>query len=222
MASGWLRGTVKEVPSGDTVVIAGAAKVVPPPEKRITLSSLVAPKLVRPSRGRSTCWLAHTSTCAQGRRDGTKDEAFAWESREFLRKKLIGQVLAKHQHPSACATALTRCTCRRRSSSRWTTPWRQSETASLDLCSSGRRMWHSRWCRTAGPRSVGAAVLCLVLPVCCLWLTSPLVQVRASGSQQSPYIEDLKKAEEGAQGNSVGLWTKVRPHVTHQVQMHGC
>jgi hypothetical protein len=46
MASGWLRGTVKEVPAGDTVVIIGASKVVPPPEKRITLSSLVAPKLV--------------------------------------------------------------------------------------------------------------------------------------------------------------------------------
>lgn len=30
---------------------------------------------------------------AQGKRDGsTRDEAFAWESREFLRKKLIGQV----------------------------------------------------------------------------------------------------------------------------------
>jgi staphylococcal nuclease domain-containing protein 1 len=32
----------------------------------------------------------------QGKRDGsTRDEAFAWESREFLRKKLIGQVRAE-------------------------------------------------------------------------------------------------------------------------------
>ena len=46
---GWLRGVVKEVPSGDTVVIAaGAAKPgAIPAEKRITLSSVIAPKLVR-------------------------------------------------------------------------------------------------------------------------------------------------------------------------------
>jgi hypothetical protein len=32
----------------------------------------------------------------QGKRDGsTRDEAFAWDSREFLRKKLIGQVRAE-------------------------------------------------------------------------------------------------------------------------------
>jgi hypothetical protein len=45
----WLRGVVKEVPSGDTVVVvAGGAKPGQvPAEKRITLSSLVAPKLVR-------------------------------------------------------------------------------------------------------------------------------------------------------------------------------
>lgn len=35
------------------------------------------------------------------------------------------------------------------------------------------------------------------------------MQVRATGSQQSPYIEDLKKAEEAAQGAARGLWTKV-------------
>lgn len=45
---GWLRGTVKEVPSGDTVVIAAGAKPgAIPAEKRLTLSSVVAPKLVR-------------------------------------------------------------------------------------------------------------------------------------------------------------------------------
>ncbi|KAK9797436.1 hypothetical protein WJX73_004092 [Symbiochloris irregularis] len=72
MATGWLRGTVKEVPSGDTVVIAGTVKGGPPPEKRITLSSLVAPKL--------------------GRRDGQQaEEPFAWQSREFLRQLCIGQ-----------------------------------------------------------------------------------------------------------------------------------
>ena len=44
------------------------------PEKVITLSSLIAPRLGR--RGENA----------------TKDEPFAWASREFLRKKCIGQV----------------------------------------------------------------------------------------------------------------------------------
>lgn len=45
-ANGWLRGVIKEVPSGDTVVITGQVKSGIPPEKRLTLSSLMAPKLV--------------------------------------------------------------------------------------------------------------------------------------------------------------------------------
>mmetsp|Transcript_36162 Transcript_36162/g.91251 ORF Transcript_36162/g.91251 Transcript_36162/m.91251 type:complete len:949 (-) Transcript_36162:968-3814(-) len=70
--AGWMKGVVKEVLSGDTLVVMGNVKGGPPPEKRITLSSLQAPRL--------------------GRRDGTtKDEPFAWQSREFLRKKAIGQ-----------------------------------------------------------------------------------------------------------------------------------
>lgn len=74
-ASQWLRGVVKEVPSGDTVVVmAGSASpdpLQPPPaERRLTLSSLVAPRM--------------------GRRD-TRDEPYAWQSREFLRKLAIGQ-----------------------------------------------------------------------------------------------------------------------------------
>ncbi len=34
-------------------------------------------------------------------------------------------------------------------------------------------------------------------------------KVRAIGAQQSPYIEELKKAEESAQAGGVGLWSKV-------------
>lgn len=46
--SGWLRGLVKEVVSGDTVVVVAATQgPAVPPEKRLTLSSLVAPRLVR-------------------------------------------------------------------------------------------------------------------------------------------------------------------------------
>ena len=45
-ATGWLRGTVKAVSSGDCLVIMGNTKAEIPPEKTITLSSLMAPKLV--------------------------------------------------------------------------------------------------------------------------------------------------------------------------------
>lgn len=45
-ATGWLRGIVKAVPSGDSLVIMGNTKAEIPPEKTITLSSLMAPKLV--------------------------------------------------------------------------------------------------------------------------------------------------------------------------------
>ncbi|KAF0894175.1 hypothetical protein E2562_035697 [Oryza meyeriana var. granulata] len=68
----WLRGRVKSVPSGDTVVIMGIAKAdqILPPEESVTLSCIIAPRLAR--------------------RGGT-DEPFAWKSREFLRTLLIGQ-----------------------------------------------------------------------------------------------------------------------------------
>lgn len=46
--AGWLKGLVKEIVSGDTVVVVAAtAGPAVPPEKRLTLSSLVAPRLVR-------------------------------------------------------------------------------------------------------------------------------------------------------------------------------
>ncbi|BBN01059.1 staphylococcal nuclease domain-containing protein 1 [Marchantia polymorpha subsp. ruderalis] len=70
MATTWLKGTVKAVPSGDSLLIMGNVKGGPPPEKTITLASLIAPKLAR--------------------RDG-KDESWAWDSREYLRKKCIGK-----------------------------------------------------------------------------------------------------------------------------------
>lgn len=63
---------MKAVPSGDSLVIMGSTKpgVEIPPEKTITLSSLVAPRLAR---------------------RGGYDEPFAWESREYLRKLCIGK-----------------------------------------------------------------------------------------------------------------------------------
>lgn len=47
MATGWLRGTVKDVASGDTLLIMGPSRGGPPPEKRLTLASLIAPRMVR-------------------------------------------------------------------------------------------------------------------------------------------------------------------------------
>ncbi|KAL2342841.1 hypothetical protein Fmac_004126 [Flemingia macrophylla] len=71
-ATGWYRGRVKAVPSGDCMVIVAIAssKPGPLPEKSITLSSLIAPRLAR---------------------RGGVDEPFAWDSREFLRKHCIGK-----------------------------------------------------------------------------------------------------------------------------------
>ncbi|KAE9604221.1 putative micrococcal nuclease [Lupinus albus] len=71
-ATGWYRGRVKAVPSGDCLVIVAMASSKPGslPEKSITLSSLIAPRLAR---------------------RGGVDEPYAWESREFLRKLCIGK-----------------------------------------------------------------------------------------------------------------------------------
>ncbi|GAB4848598.1 Translin-1 [Ancistrocladus abbreviatus] len=70
-AAKWLKGKVKAVPSGDTLVIMGNTKGdTLPPEKSVTLAYLIAPRLAR--------------------RGGT-DEPFAWDSREYLRKLCIGK-----------------------------------------------------------------------------------------------------------------------------------
>ena len=49
---GWIKGIVKEVPSGDTLTIASGPRLGAP-EKRITLASLIAPKLVSSTFGQS-------------------------------------------------------------------------------------------------------------------------------------------------------------------------
>ncbi|QDZ23584.1 staphylococcal-like nuclease domain-containing protein [Chloropicon primus] len=82
MATGWLRGVVKEVSSGDSVVVVSSGcsshEQIPPncqalrQEKRLILSGIMAPRL--------------------GRRDGsTNEEPGAWSSRENLRRALVGQ-----------------------------------------------------------------------------------------------------------------------------------
>eukprot|EP00123_Amoebidium_parasiticum_P022581 comp9044_c0_seq1/m.4227 comp9044_c0_seq1/g.4227 ORF comp9044_c0_seq1/g.4227 comp9044_c0_seq1/m.4227 type:complete len:894 (-) comp9044_c0_seq1:191-2872(-) len=70
-------GVVKEVVSGDTVVIRGKPVKGPPPEKTVQLAGIVAPKLAR----RPT----------PNRPEEQKDEPFAWHAREALRRLLVGK-----------------------------------------------------------------------------------------------------------------------------------
>ncbi|ESO85752.1 hypothetical protein LOTGIDRAFT_235720 [Lottia gigantea] len=79
--SGTQRGIVKQVLSGDAVVIRGQPRGGPPPERTICFSNIMAPKLAR---------RANPNT--EGAE--TKDEPWAWEAREFLRKKVIGKEVA--------------------------------------------------------------------------------------------------------------------------------
>ncbi|XP_005100071.2 staphylococcal nuclease domain-containing protein 1 [Aplysia californica] len=73
------RAVVKQVLSGDTVVLRGQPKGGPPPERTVCLSNITAPKMARRANPN-----VENST-------ETKDEPFAWEAREFLRKKLVGK-----------------------------------------------------------------------------------------------------------------------------------
>jgi hypothetical protein len=73
------------------------------PERLITLAAIMAPRAVRSAAARaarvaarrchSRCDAADAADVTQGRRDDphAKDEPYAWQSREFLRQKCIGQ-----------------------------------------------------------------------------------------------------------------------------------
>ncbi|GAB0491607.1 hypothetical protein MMPV_002861 [Pyropia vietnamensis] len=83
-----LSAVVKAVPSGDTVVLIkpqpGATG--PPPELRLSLASLAAPKLAQ-THGPG----APTDAAPGSNGYFPADEAGAWAAREFLRKKLVGK-----------------------------------------------------------------------------------------------------------------------------------
>eukprot|EP00798_Chlamydomonas_sp_ICE-L_P007216 gene7216-323_t len=145
--AGWFKGIVKEVVSGDTLVIVAAVQNknhAPTPEKRITLSSLMCPKL--------------------GKRDGsTKDEAFAWQAREFLRTRAIGQPVV----------------------------------FKIDYV-----------VEQIGNREFGSVFVGQKDNLAISVVTAGWAKVRVTGSNSSPYIEELKKAEEAAQVSGLGVWTK--------------
>lgn len=72
-----LYGIVKQVNSGDAIVIRGQPKGGPPNEITIILTGINARKLARRPNNAGE--------------DATVDLPFAWEAREFLRKKLVGK-----------------------------------------------------------------------------------------------------------------------------------
>ncbi|XP_061706219.1 staphylococcal nuclease domain-containing protein 1 [Cydia pomonella] len=84
-------GIVKQVLSGDTIVIRKQPRGGPPPEKVIALSGITAPKLARQRTANNDV--------------ESKDEPFAWEAREFLRKKLVGkEVVFTSEKPNNSTT----------------------------------------------------------------------------------------------------------------------
>uniref|UniRef100_A0A914W4V5 TNase-like domain-containing protein n=1 Tax=Plectus sambesii TaxID=2011161 RepID=A0A914W4V5_9BILA len=70
------RGVVKQVLSGDAIVLRGPPVNGPPKEMTVYLSNVSAPRLAKRPTDNS---------------EGTPDEPYAWESREFLRKKVVGK-----------------------------------------------------------------------------------------------------------------------------------
>ncbi|XP_058515623.1 LOW QUALITY PROTEIN: staphylococcal nuclease domain-containing protein 1-like [Ochotona princeps] len=86
MASGV--ATVKEVVSGDTVVIVGCPRGGPPPEKRLSLAYVRAPRVAMKS-------LSYEQ----------RDEPYGFIAREFMRRKLIGQTVEFSVDPVATAAA---------------------------------------------------------------------------------------------------------------------
>eukprot|EP00916_Digyalum_oweni_P000878 GHVL01001775.1.p1 GENE.GHVL01001775.1~~GHVL01001775.1.p1 ORF type:complete len:825 (+),score=170.20 GHVL01001775.1:54-2528(+) len=71
-----MQGNVKQVISGDTIIIIGGATKGPPPEKLVTLASIQAPSVA-----------VKTSTRE------VSDEPYGWEARELLRKLIIGKTV---------------------------------------------------------------------------------------------------------------------------------
>ena len=70
-----------QVVSADSIIIRGVPVGGPPPEKQINLAWVQAPKISKR--------LPPTEANPKG--SNTIDEPYAWEGREFLRKKLIGK-----------------------------------------------------------------------------------------------------------------------------------
>ena len=100
----------------------------------------------------------------QGRRDGsTKDEHFAWQSREFLRKMAAGK-------PCVFRVEYT--------------------------------------LEAAGNREFGTVVINEKDNLALAVVAAGFAKVRPSGGQQSPFYEELVKAQEAAEAKNLGVHTK--------------
>lgn len=77
----YFTGIVKQVQDGGFITIRGQPRNGPPPERTIALSEIDAPKMARRPTPNNA-----NPTPAQ-------DEPMAWESREFLRKLLVGKTV---------------------------------------------------------------------------------------------------------------------------------
>jgi len=75
------KAVVKQILSGDSIVLRGYPKGGPPPEKTVNLAYLQAPKTSKR--------IPPSDSNPKG--SNTPDEPYAWEAREFLRHKLIGK-----------------------------------------------------------------------------------------------------------------------------------
>ena len=74
-----IRGIVKQVLDGGAVVIRGQPRAGPPPERTLALAEIDAPRMAR------------RPTPTQPRPTPASDDPLGWESREFLRKLLVGK-----------------------------------------------------------------------------------------------------------------------------------
>lgn len=72
-----------QVVSADSVIIRGIPSGGPPPEKQVNLAWVQAPKISK----------RLPPTESNPKASNTTDEPYAWEGREFLRKKLIGKAI---------------------------------------------------------------------------------------------------------------------------------
>ena len=72
-----------QVVSADSIIIRGLPVGGPPPEKQINLAWVQAPKVSKR--------LPPSDSNPKG--SNTADEPYAWEGREFLRKKLVGKAI---------------------------------------------------------------------------------------------------------------------------------
>eukprot|EP00951_Prasinocladus_malaysianus_P011260 scaffold83138_cov30-Prasinocladus_malaysianus.AAC.1 len=133
---------------------------------------------------------------AQGRRDGTtKDEPFAWESREFLRKKAIGQV-CHHR----CLTKAGSCLLSVSSNQAFHKLGMLAQPCvfRIDYTLEGvAREFGSVFIGTSNPPENLAVSI----------VEAGWARVRG-GQQQSPYMEELTRVLELAQQHELGMFTK--------------